>query len=74
MFQITDKLCLIQDRITRTLIGVAELENGLYFLRGMEFVGAVHRTGAVSRDVWHQRLGHPSPRVLDFFIYFRLAY
>lgn len=44
VFQITDKLCLIQDRITRTLIGVAELENGLYFLRGMEFARAVHRT------------------------------
>ena len=27
VFQITDKLCLIQDRITRTLIGVADMEN-----------------------------------------------
>ena len=66
IFQITDKLGLIQDRITKTLIGVAEQLNGLYFVRGMEFPEAVHQDKPVTSDVLHNRLGHPSHRVLDF--------
>ena len=66
IFQITDKLGLIQDRITKTLIGVAEQSEGLYFLRGMEFAGAIHQDKSVTSDVWHHRLGHPSSKVLEF--------
>lgn len=32
IFQITDKLCVIQDRITKMLIGASEQQSGLYFL------------------------------------------
>lgn len=65
IMQTTDRLCLIQDRITKMLIGVAEQLSGLYFLRGMEFAGAMTRTDKASVEVWHQRLGHPSHGVLD---------
>ncbi|KAF8090529.1 hypothetical protein N665_0474s0008 [Sinapis alba] len=40
IFQISDRLCVIQDRITRILIGAAEQLNGLYFFRGMEVAAA----------------------------------
>lgn len=32
IFQITDKLCVVQDRSTKTLIGGGEQRNGLYYL------------------------------------------
>lgn len=41
VFQITDKVCVIQDRITKTLIGAGEQLNGLYFFRGMEMAAVV---------------------------------
>lgn len=63
LFQITDKLGLIQDRITKTLIGVAKQSDGLYF---PSLAGAIHQDKAVTADVWHHRLGHPSSKVLDF--------
>lgn len=33
--QITNTLCVIQDRVTRQLIGVGEREDGLFFFRGV---------------------------------------
>lgn len=67
IFQISDKLCTIQDRITKTLIGAGEQLNGLYFFRSVNVAVALNAgsTERLSRDVWHRRLGHPSPKVVD---------
>ncbi|KAL9293163.1 putative RNA-directed DNA polymerase [Arabidopsis thaliana] len=65
VFQITDRLCLIQDRITKTLIGAGEQENGLYFLRGVGVAAVVHSMDSSSMEVWHSRLGHPSSKAMD---------
>ena len=62
--QVTDKLCILQDRISRILIGVGEQENGLYFFRGMEMAAAIQSSSSLSADVWHTRLGHPSSKAL----------
>ncbi|KAG7567306.1 Reverse transcriptase RNA-dependent DNA polymerase [Arabidopsis thaliana x Arabidopsis arenosa] len=63
VFQITDKVCIIQDRITLTLIGAGKQLNGLYFFRGTETAALVTRTGS-SSQLWHCRFGHPSSKVL----------
>lgn len=65
MFQITDKVCVIQDRITKTLIGAGEQQNGLYFFRGLEAAAAIQHKNSSSIDVWHRRLGHPSSKALE---------
>ena len=65
--QVTDRLCILQDRISRMLIGVGEQENGLYFFRRMEMAAAMQRSSSLSPDVWHTRLGHPSSKVLKLF-------
>ena len=52
--------CMIQDLTPKKLIGTAEAENGMYYLkpsaRGTVFA-ATHTKEAI---LWHQRLGHPS--------------
>ncbi|KAG7585027.1 GAG-pre-integrase domain [Arabidopsis thaliana x Arabidopsis arenosa] len=66
VFQITDRLCIVQDRITRTLIGAGEQENGLYFFRGVDTqMAIVQAMESLPADVWHRRLGHPSSKALE---------
>lgn len=67
VFHITDKLCIIQDCITRTLIGVGEEHNGLYFFRSMDVTTAMHVSTKSSLDIWHQRLGYSATKAI--FIY-----
>ena len=54
--QFTDKLCVVQDHISRTLIG-------LYFLIGVRNVRAYKTDGLHSMDLWHKWLGHPSLKI-----------
>lgn len=65
--QMSDKLCTIQDRITKTLIGAGEQLSGLYFFRSMDVAVTLMagRTDRLSKDVLHRRLGHPSHKVVD---------
>lgn len=51
VFQITDKLCIIQDRITKTLIRAGEEQNGLYFFRAMDVAAAMHISTNASADI-----------------------
>jgi len=61
--QFTHKLCVVQDRILRTLIGASERRDGLYFFRGVRNVRAYKTNGLHSMDLWHKRLGHPSLKI-----------
>ena len=60
--QFTNKLCVIQDLSTRTVIGVGERYDGLYFFRGVPRVNVIAVDCVVG--LWHQRMGHPSDNVL----------
>lgn len=60
--QFTNKICVIQDQSTRTVIGVGERQDGLYFFRGVPQVKVLAVDCVV--DLWHQRMGHPSEKVL----------
>lgn len=57
IFQITNRLCIIQDRITAMLIAAGKEQNGLYFFKEMNTQAAVQHVGSTSVDVWHCRLG-----------------
>ncbi|CAO2817703.1 unnamed protein product [Amaranthus hypochondriacus] len=56
----TKTFCVIQDLQLRTLIGVGERRDGLYYFRDFPRIGAMNIDGVSSFDLWHQRLSHPS--------------
>ncbi|CAM8998803.1 unnamed protein product [Rhodiola kirilowii] len=60
----TADLCIFQDR-TKMMIGAGEESGGVYKFRGA-VEGIANRVVAGTRDLWHQRLGHPSSRVLSY--------
>ena len=66
---LTDTICLLQDRFTRTLIGAGKERGGVYYFTDV-MAARVHRVSspvATSADQlrWHQRLGHLSSSVLS---------
>jgi hypothetical protein len=61
--QVTNSLCVVQDRTLKTLIGVGERRDGLYYFVGIRHEKAF-RVGDISVfDLWHKRMGHPSKKV-----------
>nr|GMC84661.1 retrovirus-related Pol polyprotein from transposon TNT 1-94 [Ipomoea batatas] len=67
----TGKFCVIQDRTSKTLIGAGEQRGGLYFLKKAESMQINNVLSLSPAELWHQRLGHPSPtndaRIKDKF-------
>ncbi|KAL1197960.1 hypothetical protein V5N11_013648 [Cardamine amara subsp. amara] len=55
LFQLSDKLCVVQDHITPTLIGAGEQLNGLYLFRGVAAATMSQILDARPHDVWHCR-------------------
>jgi len=62
----TDTLCFLQDRFSRTLIGAGEEREGVYYFTGVVSprVNKASLDLAISGDLLHRRLGHPSASVL----------
>ena len=64
--QVTDRLVVLQDHTTRTLIGGGEREGeGLYLFRGLETAATFNASTSDEGVLWHQRLGHPSSRIIN---------
>ncbi|XP_074318061.1 uncharacterized protein LOC141654847 [Silene latifolia] len=66
--QFSHKLCLIQDRSSKMVIGAGEQVDGLYFLTGVRqsMLQANSVTVPNNIELWHRRLGHPSSSILHF--------
>ena len=60
----TDKLCIMQDCTSRTLIGAGERKDGLYWYRGVRKAQACHVRMENQLALWHQRLGHSSFKIV----------
>ena len=56
----TKQFCLIQDLISKTLIGAGREHNGVYHYEGAVAVQAGRAVKLQDRDLWHHRMGHPS--------------
>ncbi|GAA0176607.1 hypothetical protein LIER_29569 [Lithospermum erythrorhizon] len=52
------------DPTSRILIGVSERRNGFYYFCSIPEEWALHAAGKLSLDLWHNRLGHPSVKVV----------
>ncbi|KAJ0105972.1 hypothetical protein Patl1_17577 [Pistacia atlantica] len=65
VMQITNKICAIQDRTSRKLIGAGERREGVYFFKGVASAHAFKAKGVGSSELWHMRMGHPSFKVLE---------
>lgn len=61
----TKQFCLIQDQVSRTLIRAGEERDGIYHLTGAVLPQVSHVGKIDNRDIWHQRMGHPSSKVLS---------
>ncbi|GAA0151417.1 transmembrane signal receptor [Lithospermum erythrorhizon] len=62
--QFAHNVCTIQDCSSRTLIGAGECRDGLYYFQRIIGMRALHVTQTVSPEMWHQRLGHPSDKIV----------
>ncbi|XP_026416542.1 uncharacterized protein LOC113311978 [Papaver somniferum] len=62
---LTDKLCVIQDRTTRTMIGVGEERDGVYIFHSGAQIMANRVTTGEDYNLWHMRLGHPSNKIVS---------
>ena len=62
---LTDKLCVIQDRTMRTLIGVGEQEDGVYIFRSPASAKACRVSAEGNYYLWHRRLGHASNKIIS---------
>ncbi|KAH9647986.1 retrovirus-related pol polyprotein from transposon RE2 [Citrus sinensis] len=62
--QFSDQLCVIQDRITRMLIGAGEQQEGLYYFRDIGSVATLSSVANRACDLLHRKLGHHSSKVV----------
>ncbi|KAL1198691.1 Retrovirus-related Pol polyprotein from transposon TNT 1-94 [Cardamine amara subsp. amara] len=65
VMQLADNFIVIQDRTTRMVTGVGKREHGTFYFRGLESAAAVRTSGDGSYDLWHNRMGHPSAKVVS---------
>ena len=64
--QVTDKLMVLQDRVTRMLIGAGKREGeGLYRFQGVEIVTSLHTEACKDLVLCHNRMGHPCLQVTE---------
>ncbi|KAL2940785.1 Retrovirus-related Pol polyprotein from transposon TNT 1-94 [Bienertia sinuspersici] len=62
----TDKLCIVQDRNTRTPIGLGDFRDGVYHYVPVTTSISAHATTFDSVMLLHQRLGHPSSQAMSY--------
>lgn len=63
--QLADIFLVIQDRATRTVIGVGKREAGSFCFSGVEHAAAVSARDNESSILWHNRFGHASLKALS---------
>ena len=59
-----DELCVIQDRTSKSPIGVGRLREGVYYFNNF-LPSSVQVNVVRSHNLWHGRLGHPSHPILS---------
>lgn len=62
--QLADKFLVVQDRVSRLMIGAGRRECGTFSFYRMELAASVITREEKSYELGHKRMGHPSPRVV----------
>ncbi|GJV24872.1 late embryogenesis abundant protein-related protein [Tanacetum coccineum] len=62
---VEDETWVLGDRTSRMVIGATERHEGIFFIKGVASVRAYKISGIASYDLWHQRMGHPSIKIID---------
>ncbi|CAA7019035.1 unnamed protein product [Microthlaspi erraticum] len=62
--QLADQFLVVQDRISRMVIGAGKRESGTFSFRRAELSASVRTCDDKSYELWHHRLGHPSAQVV----------
>ncbi|CAA7032084.1 unnamed protein product [Microthlaspi erraticum] len=62
--QLADKFLVIQDRVSRTVIGAGKRDSGTFRFCKTELAASVETQNAKAYELWHHRMGHPSPKVV----------
>ena len=61
--QFASDVWIVQDRITRMLIGVSKRHDRLYYYHSLPKIKAMKMERITALDLWHKRLEHPSEKV-----------
>ena len=65
VIQFTDKLCVMQDRTSRMLIGADDRKDRLYLYHGVRSARAYQTSTENQLDLWHKHMGHPPFKVVQ---------
>ena len=62
--QLSDKFLVVQDRVTKMMIGAGRRESGTFRFCRMEMAASATVQEEKTYELWHKRMGHPSARVV----------
>lgn len=62
--QLANQFLVVQDRVSRMVIGAGKRESGTFHFCGIEFVGSVKTRDDKLYELWQHRMGHPSAQVV----------
>ena len=62
--QLADQFLVVQDRISRMVIGLGKRVGGTFHFRSTEIAAAVSTKDFKTNELWHSRMGHPSSKVV----------
>lgn len=65
ILQMADSFLVVQDRISRMVIGAGRRVGGTFHFRSMESVAAVTTKEEKLLELWHCRMGHASAKVVQ---------
>jgi len=64
VLQMAEHFLVVQDRISRTLIGAGVRVGGTFHFRSTEFAASVTTREETKYALWHNRMGHPAAKVV----------
>lgn len=62
--QIVDQFLVVQDRVSRMVVGAGKRDSITFRFHRRESVAAVTTRDDKSYELWHHRMGHPSAKVI----------
>ncbi|KAK9665342.1 hypothetical protein RND81_14G105800 [Saponaria officinalis] len=72
--EFTNTKCFIQDRTTKTTIGVGELRDRLYFFNDVKACSSIFQVYRKNNfELWHRRLGHPADKIVKLVPYVNVS-